>query len=479
MFSNTQSTNNGEKIKQALQLAPLLPMTISMIVGMVLSGHIPTAWLLAVLTASIAALWLLKDCAAAQTGAICLCFTAVGMLVGGNSTKPLPDGEWSEAVVVSEVSEKPKTMMAELFLTATGERRRCYIWKDANSRTLHLGDELTVRCNASFVRWDSWRRGGNGWQQLPNTERLRVRALWLRHSMLEHYRTAEADEAQYGVLAAMTLGDKSALTPEVRETYSVTGASHVLALSGLHLGIIYLLLTRLTLGRRRGWLPQVFVVLAIWGFALITGLSTSVVRSATMISTYALFSLGGRRKASVNVLCFTAIIMLLVDPQALYDIGFQLSFSAVMSILLWMPLLDRSDARPYPIRHSSSWPVVSPILNSVKTMMLVSVAAQAGTAPLVAYYFHRFSTYFLLTNLVVIPVVTIILYGTVLTLVIPALTGALMWVVGLLNDALQWMSQLPMASIDGLYPSVLQVCMVYVVIGTIYLGMRLSVKDGR
>ena len=470
-----QPANKGEKIKHALQLAPLLPITVSMIVGMLLSGHIPAAWLLVVLTVSTALSWLLKDCPAAQTVAICFCFTLVGMLVGGNSAKPLPDGQWSDAVVVSEVSEKPKTMMTELFLIATGERRRCYIWKDEDSRTLQLGDELRVRCNASFVRWDSWQRGGNGWQQLPRTEQLRVRALWLRHGLLEHYMTAESDEAQYGVLAAMTLGDKSALAPEVRETYSVTGASHVLALSGLHLGIIYLLLTRLTLGRRRSWLPQVLVVLAIWGFAFITGLSTSVVRSATMISTYALFSLGGRRKASVNVLCFTAIIMLIVDPRALYDIGFQLSFSAVLSILLWMPMLDRSDAPPYPVHHAS-WPVVSPLLHSAKTMMLVSVAAQAGTAPLVAYYFHRFSTYFLLTNLIVIPLVTLILYGAVLTLVIPVLTGALLWVVGLLNGALQWVSQLPMASIDGLYPSVLQVCMVYVIIGTIYFGMRIRVE---
>jgi len=294
-------------------------------------------------------------------------------------------------------------------------------------------------------------------------QRMKQRALQWREALLQRYKEVAETDEQYAVLAAMTLGDKSALTKELRQTYNVAGASHILALSGLHLGIIYMLLTMLTLGRRRHWLSQLVAVLGIWAFAFLTGLSVSVVRSATMISLYALFSLGGRRGASFNLLCFTALVMLMADPQALFDVSFQLSFLSVMAILLFMPLFD--EYRPQVVLRYAP-------LQWLWSMCSVSLAAQLGVAPLIAFYFGRFPTYFLLTNLIVVPLATLILYGALLVMLVPAAGGVLAWVVQLLNNALAWLSQLPGASIEGLHPSVLQTVLCYLLVLIFYGLLR-------
>ena len=105
-------------------------------------------------------------------------------------------------------------------------------------------------------------------------------------------------------------------------------------------------------------------------------------------------------------------------------------------------------------------------------MVGMSLAAQIGVAPIIAYHFGRFSTYFLFTNLLVIPLATIILYGTLLVLIIPMLSPALLWVVALLNKALEWLSQVPYASIDGLHPSTLQIVLFYVAVLCLYGAVR-------
>ena len=187
----------------------------------------------------------------------------------------------------------------------------------------------------------------------------------------------------------------------------------------------------------------------------------SVVRAAIMLSVYALLSLGHRDKMSVNTLAFTAIVMLLVHPLSLFDVGFQLSFMAVFSILLWYPLFEGLIPQPYLMSHR--------LVKWLWTMLAVSCAAQLGTAPLVAYYFGRFSTLFLITNLVVIPTATLILYLALLVLIAPSLAYLLNNIVTFLNTFLERMTALPCASIEGLHPSVLQTIMVYVVIAAVYM----------
>ena len=448
--------------------APLLPLTVCLMVGIAVGSLLQpaAAWtwplvLLALVTASLlAGRWPIV-----QSLALYLCFVVLGIAVAPHDEEQQADSADMEAVVASLPAERPKTLMVELLLPHTGEQRRCYFWKDEDVRTLTIGDNLIVNFHDGRFVWSGdWQRGGDGFNQLSRWQRMRLRALQWRGKLLANIQQQGGDDAAVAVLAAMTLGDKSGLSAEVRETYSISGASHVLALSGLHLSIIYLLLTQLTLGRRRFWLGQVLLVVAIWAFALLTGLSNSLVRAATMLSVYSLFALGGRRQAPLGVLSFTAMMMLLADSHALFDVGFQLSFMAMLGILLFTPLFNSFVSQQWLMEHR--------VVRWLFGLACVSVAAQLGTAPLVAYYFGRFSTWFLLTNLIVVPAATVILAGAVVVLVVPAASAALLWMVGAMNTTLQGITKLPLASIEGLHPSLLQVALVYVAVGVLYALLR-------
>lgn len=312
-------------------------------------------------------------------------------------------------------------------------------------------------------------KAGEG--EASRIERTQQYFLHQRTLLLERLETAGLSDDRYAVVAAMALGDRSALTKELKETYSKTGASHVLALSGLHLGIIYALLSMLVVGRRWQMITQVATVLSIWAFVFLTGMSASVVRSAIMLTVYALLALGHRQKMSVNTLAFTAIVMLLVTPKALFDVGFQMSFMAVFSILLFVPLFYRPFSAEYLMTHRAvSW---------LWGMVAVSVAAQIGVAPLIAYYFGRFSCYFLLTNFIVIPAATLILYLALGTLLIPSLGVVLASMVGLLNTTLLYIATIPGATIEGLHPSVGLTVAIYGVLLAAYYLLWLTVSNFR
>ena len=465
--------------KPIFEHSPLLPPALSLAAGIAVGCKLllTGGQVLALLAAVVAATLLLSRRPLLQSVATWACFFVLGLAVAPGETSRVADGTLAEAVVVSPVAERPKTLMTDLLLTATGERRRCYIWKDSLSRQLQPGDALLARfSHGQFVGPADWRPDGSGLSRVSPLQRLRLRALRWREGALQRLHVTGADADAQAVVAAMVLGDKRALTRELRDVYTVSGASHVLALSGLHLSIIYLLLTRLSLGRRRFWAGQVLTVVALWAYALLTGLSPSLVRAATMLSVYALFALGGRRHAPLGVLSFTAIVMLLADGSALFDLGFQLSFLAMLGILLFVPRFDALTARR-PAMGRSGWRAPLRWLGGV---VGVSVAAQLGTAPLVAFCFGRFSTWFLLTNLVVIPLATLVLYGALLVLLFPAAAPLLLSVVGAMNAALTAISRLPWASIGPLQPSALQVVLAYVVIAVVYaLLCRLTAHRSR
>ena len=204
-----------------------------------------------------------------------------------------------------------------------------------------------------------------------------------------------------------------------------------------------------------------FTLSAIWSFVFLVGMPVSVVRSATMLTVYALLSLGHRDKMSVNTLAFTALLVLIVSPLSLYDIGFQMSYLAVFSILLLIPLSECLFLPGYLMEHRIVkwlWGIVS-----------VSCAAQIGVAPLIAYYFGRFSTLFLLTNFLVIPATMLILWFSPLVFLFPSLAYLLLYIVSVLNTLLTAIASIPGASIDGLHPTKLQTTMTYVVIVACYL----------
>ncbi len=373
--------------------------------GIVLGSHLqpPVGWCLLVLAVMVATTALMGRWRQSQTVAIMLCMVVLGVLVVS-----MDDGRW-------------------------------------------------MRDDGRWMRDD-----GRGTLVGQRVERTRQYFLNQRSRLLQRLESAGLTTDAYAVVAAMALGDKSALTHDLKDTYSRTGASHVLALSGLHLGIIYTLLSMLVVGRRWQTVTQVIMIISIWAFVFLVGMPTSVVRAAVMLTVYALLALGHRRRMSVNTLAFTAIAMLLVSPRALFDVGFQMSFMAVFCILLFVPLFLRPVSARYLMTHRlARW---------LLSMVAVSVAAQIGVAPLIAYYFGRFSCYFLLTNFIVIPAATAILYLTLATLLLPPLGIVLSWVVTGLNATLLYIAAMPGATIDGLHPSVgLTVSLYGVILATYYL----------
>ena len=290
--------------------------------------------------------------------------------------------------------------------------------------------------------------------------RSRLFFLKQREKLLERYRQQGLEDDAYALVAAMTLGDKTAIDKDLRQTYNISGAAHVLALSGLHMGIIYAALTLLTFGRRRRVVTQALIVIALWAFVFLVGMPASAVRAAAMLSLYALLTLGYREKASINALAFTALVMLSISPYTLFDVGFQMSFLAVLSILVWTPVLNDWVSPALQRR----WPP----LRWAWGLTAVTLAAQFGVAPLIAYYFGRISTYFLLSSFVAIPAVTVIVWLALATLLIPGLTPVLTAVTNGLNACLDAISRLPGANIEGLHPTLLQVCLTYVLILCVY-----------
>ena len=491
---------------------PLLRLSVCLMVGIVVGEYVAVPLLPVFVAMVVVALFLWKY-PQVQSAAIALCFVVLGALLMQRQKASLqvtwPEGEVQyEAVVVSEPVEKPKTMAVDILLTENGQRLKAYFYKDDRSRSLTIGDGLRIQsriqenshwCNdtfdyhryleihgftgTTFVSSWKWQKAQISLSGLSRIERTKLYFLQLRSRLVKKISSAAANSPfsilnspfhdASSVVAAMTLGDKSALTQDLKETYAVTGASHILALSGLHLGIIYSLLMLLFGGRNRSSISfSLFTLLGIWAYVFLVGMPTSVVRAAVMLTVYALLSQGHRDKMFVNTLAFTAIVLLMLHPLSLFDVGFQMSFMAVFSILVWVPLLMSVFPSDYLQSHCA--------VRWLWAQATVSCAAQIGVAPLIAYYFGRFSTYFLFTNFIVVPAATLILWLSLVVLIVPSLAYILLYVVGLLNTVLSRMALLPGASIDGLHPSLIQVAMIYVIIAAVYLlALRLRKVTSR
>ena len=298
------------------------------------------------------------------------------------------------------------------------------------------------------------------------TQRAQANALELRNQLVNTLSDKGLEQQELAVVSAMTLGDKSLIDKDLKNDYSRSGASHVLALSGLHLGIIYFVFSFMTARWRRRYhhwsrpVSEGLILITMWSYVVLVGMSPSVVRAAIMMTVYSLLSLQNRNRSSLNALAFTAIIMLVADPMILFNISFQLSFVAVAFILLYQ-------GRIYSLIPSSTHPIVKWCWR----FLSVSLAAQLGVAPLTAYYFHQISIYFLLSSLVVMVFTPLIIYLSLLFFLLmwlPVVQSLLVVPLSLLvhiqNTCLQGVSSLPCSTIvtPSLHP--LQVCLIYIII---------------
>jgi competence protein ComEC len=273
--------------------------------------------------------------------------------------------------------------------------------------------------------------------------RARIRNLLNHHLPQPHQRA---------VAYALLLGMTDALDNELSQAYAAAGAMHVLAVSGLHVGIIYglllLLLRPLTRIRHGKWLLAAISITVLWLYAIFTGLSPSVQRAVTMFSFVALARPLSYRTNIYNILSASAFVLLIFNPYLIMSVGFQLSYMAVLGIVYLYP------------RIYYSWDAPGLLGDKLWQLTSVSLAAQAGTFVLGLLYFHQFPVYFLVSNLFVIPCATLVLViGLLLILVSPIaelaqlMGSALRQLIDVLNFVVQTTEQLPLSVIEPVYIS--------------------------
>lgn len=486
------------KTNGQIQLYPVLRLALFLIAGIVLGELLYgvlsfKAWFAATVVSLLLTLLAWKHCILQSVMIFITCMLFGGSLVSVELDKayiPVPDKDMAySAVVISQPVVSGKVIRCDLMIADVSHpvKVKASIYRDERADKLRVGDGIKAvsllekpsgyadsdfdygryllyhgYVATTFIYIDEWSKAVVDLTRLSLIQRTRIAALVFRDRLLRRYTDMGFSGQSYAVLAAMTLGDKSSLSDRLKEDYSVSGASHILALSGLHLGIIYAILSLIFLRRRWQIASQVLILLAIWTYVFIVGMSASVVRSAVMITVYSFVSLLNRNKMSLNTLAVAAVVILIVNPLYLYDVGFQMSFAAVFFIILfYRPVLNLMPGCVMGI----------PVIRQIWQMMSVSLAAQIGVAPLIAFYFGRFSCYFLLTNIIVVPAATIILYGAVLMAALSfvpylqtLLSALLLKVVVLLNSGVSFVAELPGASIDGIAIGLLQLVLIYVAI---------------
>ena len=315
------------------------------------------------------------------------------------------------------------------------------------------------------------------WQQLSYPTRAKINTERYKSKIESKLFSLHVKEQDYAVIAAMALGDKSALDSNTRNSYSISGASHILAVSGLHVGIIFQLFIFLLGGRKYSVYTIILSLISIWTYVFLIGLPASAVRAAIMLSAYSISLAFHRTGLPLNTLAAAYIFMLFISPLYLFELSFQLSFLAVASILLFFPPLY------------SLLTIRSRFVRWAWGLLCVSLAAQIGTLPVIVYYFGRISCYSLLTNYIAIPSATLILYlGAALILFSPltllspvspvvtpliSLTAKILTsITQFLNTAIRLISMLPGASIENIRISLPLVIAIYALILFIYVLWR-------
>jgi competence protein ComEC len=224
----------------------------------------------------------------------------------------------------------------------------------------------------------------------------------IRERLLKRLQSHGIDKREENVLAALVLGKTTGLDAELLMSYSGAGAVHVLAVSGLHVALIYMILSpfmkKLYRGNRGRWVKTIVPALLLWMYAGITGFSPSVLRSALMFTCFIIADNFQKQNNIFNTMSVSAILLLIIEPAMITEAGFQLSYLAVLGIVIYQD----------PLVHLLY--IKNKALLWAWKLTCVSTAAQLATLPITLYYFHQFPNYFVLTNLIVIPLSTIVLY---------------------------------------------------------------------
>jgi len=284
------------------------------------------------------------------------------------------------------------------------------------------------------------------WQQTVEQKAKQVQA-----SMIARLQSSGVSPRTLSLGSALVVGERSGMERETKQAYNRVGAGHLLALSGMHLGILYgflyLIFVRWVRHSKWRWHTLPLILLCLWGYALVAGMPVSLVRAALMLSVFTVLSLMQYNTDPLHPLSLSAIIILLISPTDLFSVSFQLSFTAVFFILiLWGPLREMYQGIPWIVK-----------------LLGTSCVASLGIMPLITYYFHRLPLLAPLLSLILIPMTTFIIYLTVATMLLPIapLGWALDATVSLQQKVIDFAGSIPFTMLSDIYPSALTVALMY------------------
>lgn len=413
----------------------------------------------------------------------------------------------------------------------------------ATMRVAHLNELRDAGFDLSYIRYlrshniiatafiasGKSRETGSLRHLLPIWTRARLRLHLLRQSMTEQLASLGMAPGTTAVVSAMTLGVKDSLPTSLRQDYSTAGASHILALSGMHLATLFMFLTFFM--RRRKPYTSCLVLAVMWTYVVFTGMSPSVVRAASMLSLYEVMTLASHKQHPLNILGAALLLSTVLSPESVWDIGFQLSYLAVFSIHLfskpltgwlmpeWRPsstfyframtMMSESDETPSGIagtqkrrrkKRSKRWmaryvmteaqEALKRVRDYIVGIVIVSIAAQLGTLPLTAYYFGIIPLAFIITNIIVLPLSGVIIFLSCIlymTMGLSSLTGGVLslltciplyplrFAVEMQNTLLSAVASVPYSAIAGISVSPLQVLSLYVIV---FIALRFLMMHG-
>lgn len=354
---------------------------------------------------------------------------------------------------------------------ATGSLMVSIATDSSNRLSLNYGDELIIPYKISTIKtpkhtsdfdYKAWLAAQNIHHQtflrqadlikLPGSDGHPIIsfALKLRKEQVGFYRQIMKDDDAFAVAATLILGYRTDLDKETQDIYSKTGTIHALSVSGMHVGLVCLVLNwLLQFMNRRRWsniIKLVLILVSVWFYALLTGFSPSVLRSVIMLSVFIIAKSFARKTNNYNIMAFAACCLLLYNPFLIWDIGFQLSFLAVAGLIWLQPMIQ------------NWWHIEQDWLYKIWGAVAMSLAAQLATFPFTLYYFHQFPVYFLISNLFILLPIAVLMYMGIIILLfrIEVLGPAFEWLISFTNKGLTWIAALPFSSVSGIFISKIQ-----------------------
>jgi len=293
----------------------------------------------------------------------------------------------------------------------------------------------------------------------------------LREQLILDLKRNDFGKNEIAVFQALILGQRREISNELYKDYAAAGAIHILAISGLHIGILLFLLNYLFKGFDRlkygKVLKTILIILLLWSFAVLTGLSASVVRAVTMFSFLAVGLQLKRKTSALNSLSLSLFILLLINPYYIFQVGFQLSYLAVFSIIMFQPMI-----------YGLIKPKVR-IVDYLWKLSSVSIAAQIGVLPLSLYYFHQFPGLFLATNLVILPFLGILLASGLLIIILtffdilPSFAAEIFnFILNKMNGFIEWIAAMDSFIFNNIQFSLFQTLSFYLIL----IGVLLFTK---